>query len=579
MTKRFDLIIRGGTIADGTTGALSEGDIAITGGRISEVGSIRGVGTEEIDARHKLVTPGFIDMHTHYDGQVIWEERMWQSSSHGLTTAVIGNCGMGFAPCRAPDRQALVDLMEGVEDIPEAVMERGLSWDWETFPQYLDAIDRRPHDIDVAAYLPHAALRVYVMGDRAVAGSRAEAADLQRMTDLTREAVAAGAIGFATSRNLWDADSNGKTICTQGIDESELHALGQGLRQAGSGVIQALLNPQGGAEQMDAEFAMLQRLAKSSGRPLSMSVMQVVNQPERWRQSLALIDGAAKEGLPIKGQVIGRPAGLLFGLDLSYHPFSFHPSYQAIAKLSLDERLAALKQPELRARILAEKPGKPPYPALDYFLRAFEWMFLLGDPPNYEPALSDSIAGRAARAGVSPDEVIYDLLIENNGENVFLLAALNYARGTLDDALIMLRDPNTVLGLGDAGAHYGLVTDFSFPTFMLAFWARDRKGEKLSVSETVHALTRRPAEAMGLFDRGIIESGYRADINVIDHDRLTLGGPRPIYDLPGGGRRLRQDAVGYEATIVAGKPIYRHGVSTGALPGRLVRGEQRDPRP
>jgi N-acyl-D-aspartate/D-glutamate deacylase len=573
MAADYDLVIRNGEIVDGTGGARFVADIAVKDGVIVEVGAVAGGGREEVNAAGLIVTPGFVDIHTHYDGQATWEHRMMPSSNHGVTTVVMGNCGVGFAPCRPKDRKSLVQLMEGVEDVPEIVMEEGLPWNWETFPEYLDALEARSYDIDLGTQLPHAPLRVYVMGDRAVAGETATADELVQMTDLAEEAIRAGALGFATSRNLFHRDSTGAGICTREAEEAELVAVADGLRRAGTGVIEAVLDLD--LERLEAEFPLLRRMVETSGRPLSFSLFDVLHAPKTWRRGLDLVNEAQADGLPISAQVMGRPTGFLFGLSLSYHPFSFYPSYAAIAHLPLEDRVAEMRKPEFRARLLSEKPDDSVYETLQLYLRYYEWTFKLGDPPNYEPSPDTSILAIARRKGISPDEVALDMLLEDDGKSVLFVTAANYAGGTLDHTVDMLVNGHTLLGLGDGGAHYGLICDASVPTFMLTYWTRDRdRGVKFPLEEMVKRLTSDNAFAVGLCDRGVIAPGYKANINVIDYQRLALHAPRMSADLPGGGSRLSQEASGYVAIVVAGEVTYREGVPTGALPGRLVRGSQ-----
>lgn len=564
-----DLVIRNGTIVDGTGTPCFLGDVAISGGVVSEVGDVSEGGKDELEARGQLVTPGFVDIHTHYDGQVTWEERLVPSSSHGVTTVLMGNCGVGFAPCRADDRQRLVRLMEGVEDIPGVVMTEGLPWNWETFPEYLDAIEGHRRDINIAAQLPHSCLRVYVMGERAINREEANSSDLQAFTNLTEQAMRAGALGLGTSRSIAHRDINGVPIPTKNAAEIELHAIAAGIRSAGRGVLQVLFD----LEDLERDFGMLCRIARRWKVPISFTLAQTLQCPDVWEDVLIMLDHANREGLPIKAQVIGRPTGVLLGLELSYNPFSLHPTYAALSVLPLAERLAALRRPDVRRRILSEKPEGSHYFLLG-FLNRFDWMFVLGNPPNYEPPLSTSVAALAEKRGVRPEEIAYDLLLADDGCAVLFVIFANYVAGNLDTALKFLKDNNTILGLGDGGAHYGIVCDAGYPTFMLSYWARDRVGEKLAVEQVVQALTREPAAAVGLHDRGVIAPGYRADLNIIDYGRLRLHAPTVSLDLPGGGRRLQQSATGYTATIVNGVVTYRNGTATGALPGRLIRGAQ-----
>ncbi len=568
MTGCVDLIIRGGLIVDGSGGAPFIGDVAIDRGRIVSVGSADTTGTEEIDARDRLVTPGFVDIHTHYDGQVTWENRLSPSSSHGVTTVVMGNCGVGFAPCRPADRERLVRLMEGVEDLPEIVLTTGLPWDWQTFPEYLDRLAERSFDIDIAAQIPHAALRVYAMGERASEREDATAEDCAVMARLAAEAMAAGALGFATSRTLNHRASDGTLIPTLAAAEQELTAIASAL--GGRGVLQVVSD----FTDVDAELALLRRVVEHSHRPLSVSLMQWHHAPEKWRTILAWIDACNADGLRVKGQVSGRPIGMLLGFECSYNPFSFTPTFKSLAGLSPNEMLYALVRPDIRDRIVAETPEQSDFPG-QAFIRSFDKMYALGASPNYEPLPHDTIAARAKRAGVPPAELAYDLLMERGGQGILMLPSVNFANGTLDAAREMLHHPHTVYGLGDGGAHLGFLCDASLPTYMLQYWARDRsRGERLPLEEVVRGLTSQTAATVGLRDRGLLRTGFKADVNIIDFDRLTLESPRVVYDLPAGGRRVTQDAKGYIATIVNGVPTYRDGVATGAQPGRLVRGSQ-----
>jgi len=563
-----DLVIRNATVIDGRGTAPFQADIGVDGGIITAVGEVQGRGKAEIDAGGRLVTPGFIDIHTHYDAQITWSERLMPSPLHGVTTVVTGNCGVGFAPCRPQDRTRLVELMEGVEDIPEVVMAEGLPWNWETFPQFLDMLGRRAFDIDVAVQLPHSPLRIYVMGERGARREEATAEDRDRMAALTREAIRAGAIGFGTSRILFHRSSRGETIPTLSAGEEELEAIALAMAAEGKGVLQFVIDF---AEHLDAELPLLRRLVEKSGRPLSLSLGQVHSQPEAWKKVLAFLDEANQDGLPLRAQVIGRPTGILVGFELSVNPFSFCPSYAPIAHLPLAEKLVRLRNPELRARLISEEPATPDSP-LQALALNFEWLFPLGDPPNYEPPLDTSVAAQAKRRGVSPAEVAYDLLLERDGQAMLFRPFANYASGSLDAVLAMMSNPNTVLGLGDGGAHYGIVCDSSWPTYMLTHWTRDRMGQKLSLTDVVQELTSRPAQTVGLCDRGVVAPGYKADLNVIDYERLRLHGPEVLYDLPAHARRLSQRADGFVATIVSGQIVYREGVATGLLPGRLVRG-------
>jgi N-acyl-D-amino-acid deacylase len=569
MSHAYDTVIRGGTVVDGTGAAAFEADVALQDGRIAAIGQVSGRGTEEIDAKGKLVTPGFVDIHTHYDGQVVWNDRLSPSSSHGVTTAVGGNCGVGFAPCRPEHRALLVSVMEGVEDIPEVVMTEGLPWNWETYPEYLAAIEARPHDIDFASQIPHSAVRVYVMGQRGADRETATADDLNRMQAVVREALDAGALGFATSRLVIHKTGAGDPIPTYQSAESELEAMAEALGQSGKGVLQAVFGSPG--RSFEDEIDLLSRLTRLSGRPASFSMAQDNNRPDAWRDVMAHLAEANTRGPRIRAQVYPRPIGVVLGWDLSINPFSLCPSWAALAAMPFEARIAELRKPEVRARLLAEDPGDPIIP-LSRMGRMFDRMFPLDDPPNYEPPAEASIAAQAQARGVAPAELAYDLLLEKGGRAMMFAALANYASRNLDPILGLMQDPNAVIGLGDGGAHYGMISDSSYPTFVLQHWARDRAGARISIEQAVQSLTSTPAQTVGLNDRGVIAMGRKADLNIIDHDRIFLPPPSVVHDLPAGGRRLFQGADGYDATIVSGEVIMRGGEPTGALPGRLVRG-------
>ncbi len=567
MGRPYDLVIRNGCIADGTGSEVFSADIAIVDGTIAAVGPGLPPGRSEFDAAGLLVTPGFVDVHTHYDGQVTWESRMTPSSDHGVTTVVTGNCGVGFAPCRPADHDELVDLMAGVEDIPEVVMTEGLDWTWVSFAEYLDRVDAQAHDVDVAALVPHSALRVFVMGDRAVRRETATPADVAEMARLTREALAAGAIGFGTSRAIQQRSAHGEPIPTVRAAEDELRGILDAMAEVGTGVFQALSDFEL-YESVDAEFGMFRRLVTETGRPMSFTLNQRPDYPEGWHDLLGRTERATSDGLPIKGQVLGRPAGILLGHDLTRSPFSVCPTFAALGGLPLGQKIAQLRRPDVRENILAESI------ALEQ--RRWETVFELTDPPDYEPdPSSSSIAARATSAGVTPAEFAYDLLLQDDGQRLFLHATQNYLEGSLRACHEMLSSPSTILGLGDGGAHLGLICDASWPTTMLAHWSRDRsRGPKLELVSVVKAMTSEAADAVGLRDRGRIAPGYKADVNVIDYGRVRLRAPYVVHDLPAGGRRILQQADGYVATFVSGTMTHRDGQPTGNFPGRVVRGAQ-----
>ncbi len=572
MRNKLDLVIRGGAIADGLGGPLVEADVAVQDGRIVAVGRVSGSGKDEIDARGRMVTPGFVDIHTHYDGQAIWDQRFAPSSWHGVTTTVMGNCGVGFAPVRPSDHDRLIELMEGVEDIPGVALREGLDWAWESFAEYLDALERRPHDIDFCAQLPHAALRVYVMGERASRLEMATADDRGQMRSLASDAMRAGAIGFSTSRSINHKSVNGAPTPTLRAAEEELMAIAMGVKDAGAGVLQMITDFDG--EDVDGEFALMRRLVEASGRPLSFSLMQKHKNSQGWKRVLALTAQAVRDGLPMCAQVAPRGVGVLLGLQGSRNIFSECPAYQAIAGLPLGQRVALMREPGLRDTLLREivQAGRTP---LSHRLVEFGNIFPFGDPPNYDPGPESSLAAMAAREGCQPAELAYSLMLAGDGQGMFYSPFANYADRSLDACFEMIADPNTVVGLGDGGAHVGLISDSSFQTFMLSHWGNATG--KFDLPWLVKRQTSDTARTVGLYDRGVIAPGMKADINVIDTAGLGMSAPHMQFDLPAGGRRLLQRASGYVATLVSGTVVYRNGVATGALPGRLVRGPQPAP--
>ena len=573
----LDIVIRNGTIVDGLGGEPYPGDIAISNGVIVAVGAIEGHGAREIDATGMIVTPGFVDLHTHYDGQAIWSERMSPSSSHGVTTALMGNCGVGFAPCRPSDHEVLVDVMAGVEDIPGVVMTDGLPWDWETFPQYLDALDSRRRDIDVAAYLPHSPLRVYVMGRRGADREPATAEDLALMRKLAAEAIEVGALGVSSSRFAFHKTGSGAPIPTYGAAYEEISAIVAGVADGGGGLLQFI--PDIAAGGYEGVLEEVFEAATDAGVPVTFTLTTGNSGEPIWPGAVKLVEEfnsrPDRTGGDITAQVFARPIGLVIGLELTANPFVLYPSYQEIAHLPLPQRVAQMRRPEVRAAILADTPGEG-HPFM-YFAQSWEWMFPMTEPANYEPSADDSILARATARGVSPMEEAYDRLLDDDGRAMMLVALANFENNSLDTVGQLIGRDDVVLGLGDGGAHYGMICDASYPTFVLAHWARDRASGRLPVAEAVRQLTSVPARVAGLADRGRIAVGYKADLNVIDHDRLTLHRPVIAHDLPAGGRRLDQTADGYVATLVSGEVIAENGVPTSARPGKLIRGRRPAP--
>jgi N-acyl-D-aspartate/D-glutamate deacylase len=572
---RYDLVVRGGTVADGSGAELFEADVAIADGRIVALGSGAGAGNEEIDARGKLVTPGFVDLHTHYDGQVTWDEHFSPSTGHGVTTLLMGNCGVGFAPCRPDEHERMIDVMEGVEEIPGIAMAEGLPWNWVTFPQYLDALAARRMDADFGVAVPHIPIRVYVMGDRAINREPARSEDMRQMAALVREGMLAGALGFSTTRVIGHRTAGGDQLPVTTASEDELLAIALAMRSVGKGLFMS-------ASEFDtvnghsAEFRMLQRIAEHSGQTVTFPLLQYNEAPDRWRDIAAACAEARRSGADMYGQVVGRPVGVLLGLELSRNPFLGCPSYDALASLPLAERVAAMRDGETRRKILAEVelPSTRPIAA---FTRQFHLYYAMGELPDYTPAPGDRLDEVARRRGVRPAEVAYDILLENQGHGIIYFPARNYTDYNLDSVYEMLQREDTVLGLGDGGAHVGSICDASMPTFLLSYWTRDRVGPKLGIPAAVEAMTSHTADIAGFRDRGRLAPGYKADLNVIDYDRLKLHAPHATYDLPAGGRRLAQAADGYEATILSGTITFREGTPTGVLPGRLVRGARPAP--
>ncbi|MCU1393939.1 MAG: putative D-aminoacylase [Ilumatobacteraceae bacterium] len=559
-----DLVIRGGNIVDGTGAAAGIGDIAVTGGVVTHVGEVDGRGHREVDADGLAVMPGWVDIHTHYDGQVTWDAQVTPSSWHGVTTVVMGNCGVGFAPVRPDGHDFLIELMEGVEDIPGTALHEGMDWQWESFPEYLDALQSTDRVLDIAAQVPHAALRAYVMGERAHEDATGD--EIAEMARLTRQALEAGAVGFSTSRTILHRSRHGLVPGTY-APVDELLAIGDAVGQAGHGVFQLIDD----GSPVGEVGTWMTEIARRTGATVTYSLAQARPDPLAYRAALQGAAEAAADGLRIVPQVPCRPTGMLFGLQSSLHPFITHPTYRAMSTLPLTERVARLRRPEVRAALLADEPSTGNAIAKGLMSR-WKRMFPLGDPPDYEPAPETSAGAVAAREGRTPEEVVLDWMLERDGTGFVFAPLASYEDTNLDAVREMMVHPNTVLGLSDGGAHCGLICDVSMPTSLLTHWVRDRtRGERIALEQVVHLQTGRTAEVYGFHDRGTLQPGKRADINLVDLDALTLHAPEMIFDLPADGRRLVQRVDGYRATFVAGEQTYADGEATGATPGRLVR--------
>jgi N-acyl-D-aspartate/D-glutamate deacylase len=567
----YDLVVRGGSVIDGNGGEPRTADVAVTGDRIVEVGRVAGAGAREIDAAGAVVAPGFVDIHTHYDGQATWESRLHPSSWHGVTTVVMGNCGVGFAPALPEHHDRLIDLMEGVEDIPGVALHEGLAWNWLSFDEYLDALEARPHDVDLATQVPHAALRVHAMGARAAAYEEATPEEIALMAKLAKAAVQAGALGFSTSRTLNHKSIDGELTPSYDVGADELVAIAKAVGETGTGVLQLVTDFPDPAK----EFALLRRMVEESGRPLSVSLVQFPQDTGRHKQVLAMLERAWADGLEMRAQVAARPVGMILGLRNTLNPFMTNPVWRRLADLTPEEQAHRMREPELRAEILAAQTREKERNRLGgTLIHKYELMYELTDPPNYEPPVSESLAARAQREGVDAVQLAYDIVAA--GGMLYLVSA-NYAHGNLDDLHEMLVHPHTLPGLSDGGAHVGTICDGSFPSTLVQHWTRDRAGARLDLPFVVQRQSRDTARAVGLRDRGVLAPGYRADLNVIDVEGMRLHRPEMRADLPAGGRRLLQRVDGYEHTIVAGQETYTRGVETDALPGRLIRGPREAP--
>lgn len=569
-----DLVIRGGTVVDGSGAERRVADVAVSDGIVTEVGSVSGSGRREVDADGQLVFPGFVDIHTHYDGQATWDRQLAPSSWHGVTTVVAGNCGVGFAPVVPENHERLIQLMEGVEDIPGVALHEGLSWNWRTFGEYLDEIDQLPRDIDFGTHLPHGALRLHVMGERGANREPATPDDIVHMAAIAEQAQRDGAIGFSTSRTLNHRSSLGELTPSLNAEADELIGIAQGIARAGSGVLQVVSD----FLEIDGEFEMLQRMAAESGLPLSISVVQSNSEPAKWRELLDRCLEAQASGVMVRGQVGARAVGLLMGHVGTLSPYMGSALYRELADLPHAERMARLGQPELKETILEQLRVKKNTAVLGEGMTGrFQFMYPLGDPPDYEPDPSTSVGNVARTLGREPAEYAYDLLLENEGRGFFYMPLLNYREGNLDSVREQILHPAAVPGLSDGGAHVGTICDVSFPSTLLQYWGRDRAEGRIPVETLINRQSRATAETVGLLDRGLLAPGYKADINVLDFEAMSLRAPEMHYDLPAGGKRLLQRVDGYRHTFVNGIEIVADGESTGETPGGLVRGQQSAP--
>ena len=568
-----DLVIRGGLVADGTGAPARQADVAIDNGLVTAVGEVKATGKREIDATGLLVTPGWVDIHTHYDGQVTWDPLLSPSCWHGVTTVVMGNCGVGFAPARPDKHDWLIGLMEGVEDIPGAALAEGIEWNWETFPEYMNSLEGQSRVLDVATQVPHGSVRAYVMGERGARNEAATDEDIEKMAEIVQEGIAAGALGFSTSRTMLHLAKDGEPVPGTFANKAELMGIGRALGKAGHGVFE-MASDMTPAEE---EFNWMKELSAETGLPVTYALLQSPVEPDKWRDMLALTDEARKQGANVTAQIACRPTGMVLGWQSTVHPFIAHPAYHEVAALPFAERLEKLKDPEVRARIVNDTPRE--IGTLGNILtKGFDRMFRLenGETLEYEPRAEDSVAALAVNTGRNPAEIVYDMLMEKDGRGYVYLPLLNYTLFNFDHIHEMMRHPATVLSLSDGGAHCGVICDASFPTYMLTHWVRDRsRGERLSLEEVVRMQTHDTARLYGLNDRGVLAPGMKADVNVIDLEKLRILPPEMVFDLPADGRRMIQRAEGYRATVVSGAVTFEDGEATGEMPGRLIRGPQR----
>ena len=563
----FDLIIKNGSIYDGKGSEPYQADIAISNEKIVEIGNIKGEAKKVIDAEGKIVTPGFVDIHTHYDGQVTWDPYLRPSTYHGVTTVVMGNCGVGFSPCKPDQRNWLIGLMEGVEDIPGTALHEGIDWEWESFPEYLDALEKKPLAIDVGTQIPHGAVRAYVMGERGINHEEASQEEIDTMKEIVQEAIKAGAYGFSTSRTEKHNDVNGNLTPSITAHKNELVEIAKSLGEINQGVLQGISD----FYDFDSEFDIFKAMSKESGRPISITVEQQDARPEWWEQLLDGIEDAQSEGINMYGQVPPRATGILMGLTATLNPFRFHPAYMEIADLALEERVEIMSNDEFKEKLLNDN-ALSINPLVDEIVNSYSKMFKLGEPANYEPDPEMSFESLANSSNMTAQEIAYDAMLEKDGRALIYHPLFNYQTGDLSLVEKMLKHPYTISGLGDAGAHCGAISDASFPTTLVQHWSRDRsRGSKLPLETVIKMQTYETANLLGIKDRGVLEKGYKADINIIDYEGLTLHEPEIINDLPAGGRRLVQKASGYDYTIVSGEVAFIKGEATGALNGRLIR--------
>ena len=566
----YDLVIKNGIIYDGTGQTPFEGDIGIKHGKIKSIGKIKGPAKKEIEAGDRIVTPGFVDIHTHYDGQVTWDPYLRPSTYHGVTTVVMGNCGVGFSPCKPEERDWLISLMEGVEDIPGTALHEGISWQWESFPEYLDTLENKPLAIDVGTQIPHGAVRAYVMGQRGIDREEATPEEINRMSQIVKEAVQAGAFGFSTSRTEKHRDSSGALTPSITAHKNELVSIANSIGELNSGVLQGISD----FYDFESEFDIFKEMSQSSGRPISITVEQMDQRPDWWHQLLDGIEAAQNDGINMYGQVPPRATGINMGLTATLNPFTFYPSFYDLSTKSLEEKVGTMRDLKFKKKLLSEQPVSIGNPLVEEITQSFNKMFRLGDPANYEPDPDSSFKAIAKKQNISPQEVAYDCLLEKEGKALIYHPLFNYLPGNLDFVEKMLNHPYSISGLGDAGAHCGAISDASFPTTLIQHWGRDRtRGKKIPLEKLISMQTLETSRLLGISDRGVLKEGYKADINVIDFDNLTLHEPEVLHDLPAGGRRLVQKASGYEYTIVSGQIAFKNGEATGALNGRLIRNQ------